>query len=110
MNDIIKKIKKQIEDNPILLYMKGTPTIPKCGFSLKAARILSNCTTSFTYIDVLVDTDIRSALPQFSNWPTFPQLWIEKKLIGGCDIIADMYHCGKLKLLINEIKLKYKIN
>lgn len=110
MHDTIKKIKKQIQANPILLYMKGTPNTPKCGFSAKAARILSNCTISFTYIDVLVHTDIRSFLPKFSNWPTFPQLWIDNKLIGGCDIIAEMYHCGKLKLLIDEIQLKYNIN
>lgn len=110
MNNIIKKIKQQIQDNPIILYMKGTPNIPKCGFSLKAARILSNCTTSFTYVDVLIHTDIRSVLPTFSNWPTFPQLWIEQKLIGGCDIISDMYHSGKLKSLIDETKLKYNIN
>lgn len=103
MNNIVKKIEQQIQDNPILLYMKGTPTSPKCGFSLKAVRIISACTTSFTYIDILVHTDIRYALPTFANWPTFPQLWIEKKLIGGCDIISDMYHCGKLKPLIEKV-------
>lgn len=108
MNNIIKKIEKQIQNNPILLYMKGTPKDPKCGFSLKAVRILSNCTTSFTYIDVLTDTDIRSNLPIFSKWPTFPQLWIQKKLIGGCDIISDMYHNGKLKLLIDKVNLHLK--
>lgn len=107
MNDITEKIKQQIQNNLILLYMKGTPNIPKCGFSLKAARILSSYTTSFTYIDVLIHTDIRYALPRFSNWPTFPQLWIEKKLIGGCDIIVDMHNSGTLRPLINEIKLKY---
>lgn len=107
MNNITEKIKKQIQDNLILLYMKGTPNTPKCGFSLKAARILSSCTKSFTYIDVLVHTDIRYALPIFSNWPTFPQLWINKKLIGGCDIILDMHNSGQLKLLIDEIMLQH---
>lgn len=108
MNDIIKKIKQQIQNNSIILYMKGTPKDPKCGFSLKAARILSNCTTSFMYIDVLTHTDIRSALPKFSNWPTFPQLWIEKKLIGGYDIMSDLYHKGELKILIDKAHLNSK--
>lgn len=109
MNNTIEEIKQQIQKNPILLYMKGTPVSPKCGFSLKAVRIVSSCTTSFAYIDVLAHTDIRYALPKFSNWPTFPQLWIDKKLIGGCDIILDMYHCGKLKPLIEKIILKNKV-
>lgn len=109
MKDIIKKIKQQINDNPVLLYMKGTPDTIKCGFSAKAAQILSNCIQSFVYIDILNHPDIRTALPIFSNWPTFPQLWVEKKLIGGSDIIIDMYQQGDLKKLIDPIKEKYNL-
>lgn len=108
-NNIIEEIKQQIQDHPILLYMKGTLHMPKCGFSAKAAKIISNCTTCCTYIDVLFYTDIRATLPKFSNWPTFPQLWIEKKLVGGCDIIIDMYNNGTLKSLIQKVELKYKM-
>lgn len=110
MNESIKIIKQQIKQYPVLLYMKGTPNIIKCGFSAKAVQILSNCIKSFMYIDVLQDSNIRSALPKFSNWPTFPQLWIEEKLIGGSDIILDMYQRGDLKKIIDPIKLKYNLN
>lgn len=110
MNYVINQIKQQIKDNPILLYMKGTPDSVKCGFSAKAVQILSNCVQSFVCIDVLYHTDIRAALPIFSNWPTFPQLWVEGKLIGGLDIILDMYQRGDLKKLIDPVKDKYNLN
>ncbi|CAD83433.1 Glutaredoxin [Candidatus Blochmanniella floridana] len=109
-NNTVEKIKKQIQANPILLYMKGTPDSAKCGFSAKSAQILHLYVKSFYYIDVLIDTDIRSVLPTFSNWPTFPQLWLEGKLIGGCDIIMDMHQNGTLKQAIDPIKLKYNLN
>ncbi|URJ28921.1 Grx4 family monothiol glutaredoxin [Blochmannia endosymbiont of Camponotus sp. C-046] len=110
MDNTIKKIKNQIETNPIVLYMKGTPSAPKCGFSSKAAQILSTHVQSFFYIDVLIHIDIRNALPTFSNWPTFPQLWIEGKLIGGSDIMINMSRNGKLHTLINQVKLRYNLN
>ncbi|WP_159715454.1 Grx4 family monothiol glutaredoxin [Blochmannia endosymbiont of Camponotus nipponensis] len=109
MNNEIEIIKNQIEKNPIVLYMKGTPSIPRCGFSSKAAQILSTYVQSFFYVDVLVHTSIRYALPIFSNWPTFPQLWVEGKLIGGADIIINMNRSGKLKILIDHVKLKNKL-
>ncbi|URJ27168.1 Grx4 family monothiol glutaredoxin [Candidatus Blochmanniella camponoti] len=110
MNNAIEKIKNQIKENPIVLYMKGTPSAPKCGFSSKAAQVLSTYTQSFFYIDVLIHVDIRNALPIFSNWPTFPQLWIEGKLIGGSDIIINMSHSGTLKTLIDQVKLRHNLN
>lgn len=110
MENVIKIIKQQIKNNPVILYMKGTPNVVKCGFSAKAAKILSNCIKSFVYIDVLQYTEIRFALPKFSNWPTFPQLWVEGKLIGGCDIIYDMYKCGDLTKLIDSIKSRYNLD
>lgn len=110
MNSTLNIIKQQIKEHPVLLYMKGTPNIIKCGFSAKAAQILSKCIKSFFYIDVLQHTEIRSVLPNFSNWPTFPQLWIEEKLIGGSDIILEMYQNGDLKKLIDPIKLKHNLD
>ncbi|MCV2506281.1 MAG: Grx4 family monothiol glutaredoxin [Candidatus Lightella neohaematopini] len=107
MDSIIAKIKKQINNNPILLYMKGTPERPSCGFSMQVIKILFACGKRFAYIDVLTHNDIRRVLPTYSNWPTFPQLWLDKKLIGGCDIITDMYNNGKLEDLINKVFNKY---
>ncbi|QOI11080.1 Grx4 family monothiol glutaredoxin [Blochmannia endosymbiont of Colobopsis nipponica] len=103
----IKKIQQQIQNNKILLYMKGTPSSPSCGFSSKAAQVLSICSKNVTYIDVLVDPNLRSELPKFSGWPTFPQLWIDGNLIGGCDLILEMYRKGKLQSLIEQTLIKY---
>ncbi|QJC31565.1 Grx4 family monothiol glutaredoxin [Enterobacteriaceae endosymbiont of Donacia tomentosa] len=100
---IFKKIKKQINDNPIILYMKGSPKHPKCGFSDKAVKIIILYKIKFTYIDVLKNPDIRKFLPKYANWPTFPQLWINNKLIGGFDILYTLHKCKKLK---NILKLK----
>lgn len=99
---IIKKIKNQIKKNKILLYMKGSPNFPNCGFSEKAAQAIISCGVRFAYIDVLKHPEIRSELPKFSNWPTFPQLWLQGKLIGGCDIILEMQKSGELKKIINK--------
>ncbi|MBX4181147.1 Grx4 family monothiol glutaredoxin [Sodalis sp. CWE] len=109
MSTVLEKIKKQINDNPVILYMKGSPTLPNCGFSAKAVRILSSCGERFAYIDVLSNADIRAELPKFANWPTFPQLWINGKLIGGCDIIIEMYRCGELQSLIKASIEKHNL-
>ncbi|QJC29862.1 Grx4 family monothiol glutaredoxin [Enterobacteriaceae endosymbiont of Plateumaris sericea] len=101
---IFEKIKKQISNNPIILYMKGSPKNPKCGFSDKAVKILISCNINFTYIDVLNNPDIRKYLPKYANWPTFPQLWINGELIGGYDILYNMYCNKKLNnILIKKI-------
>ncbi|WP_038499451.1 Grx4 family monothiol glutaredoxin [Candidatus Palibaumannia cicadellinicola] len=104
---IIDKIKQQITDNPILLYMKGSPKLPSCGFSAQAVQALSACGERFAYIDVLITPDIRAALPKWAQWPTFPQLWIDGELIGGCDIIIEMYQRGELQSLIKKTVDKY---
>ncbi|XBC44535.1 MAG: Grx4 family monothiol glutaredoxin [Buchnera aphidicola (Schlechtendalia peitan)] len=98
--NIIKKIQDQIKNNPILIYMKGTPECPSCGFSAQAVQALSSCSKKFAYIDVLKHSDIRSELPKYANWPTFPQLWINGSLIGGCNIILELFESGKLKDLV----------
>ncbi len=94
--DIAEKIKKQIEDNPILLYMKGSPDMPQCGFSSQVVEALMTCNIPFSFVDVLKNPDIRSELPIYANWPTFPQLWIKQELIGGCDIITQLFQTGEL--------------
>ncbi|QTM69312.1 Grx4 family monothiol glutaredoxin [Buchnera aphidicola (Hormaphis cornu)] len=103
---VIEKIKKQIKENPLLIYMKGTPDRPSCGFSAQAVKVVSACGKRFAYVDILENPDIRIELPKFANWPTFPQLWINSELIGGCNIILEMFKKGELQKLIQEIHIK----
>ena len=100
--DIIEAIKEQIDSNSILLYMKGSPDQPQCGFSAQASQILMACGERFAYIDILANPEIRANLPKHSNWPTFPQLFVGGELVGGCDIITEMYQSGELQPLIKQ--------
>lgn len=102
MSDTLTNIKEQIENNPILLYMKGNPNQPMCGFSAQAVQAVMSCGHRFAFVDVLSNPDIRAELPKYANWPTFPQLWVKGELIGGCDIITEMHQSGELKTLIDE--------
>lgn len=99
---VIEKIKQQIDENAILLYMKGSPKLPSCGFSSQASQALMQCGEQFAYVDILQNPDVRAELPAFAQWPTFPQLWVEGELIGGCDIILEMMQKGELQTLIKE--------
>lgn len=96
----LETIKDQLEKNPILLYMKGTPRFPQCGFSSRASEALINCGERFAFVNILESPDIRAELPKYANWPTFPQLWVGGELVGGCDIICEMAGNGELKTLI----------
>ncbi len=100
--DTISVIKQQIENNPIILYMKGTPEFPQCGFSARACQILNACGAKFAYVNILENPDIRQELPKYANWPTFPQLYVKGELIGGCDIIVESYEQGTLKELLQQ--------
>ena len=100
--DTIEKIKAQIAENDILLYMKGSPKLPNCGFSSQASQALMSCNEKFAYVDILQNPDIRAELPKYADWPTFPQLWVKGELIGGCDIILEMYQQGELQELVKE--------
>lgn len=106
--ETIEKIKQQIAENPILIYMKGSPKLPSCGFSSQASQALMNCGEQFAYVDILQNPDIRAELPAYAQWPTFPQLWVDGELIGGCDIILEMFQKGELQPLISETAAKYK--
>ena len=96
------KLKEQIKENNILIYMKGTPYEPRCGFSAKTIQALIECDSKFSYVDVLENNDVRVALPKISEWPTFPQVYINGELIGGADIITQMHENGELKKLIDS--------
>ena len=100
--DIFDTIKDQIEQNPILLYMKGSPNQPQCGFSARTVQALMQCGERFAYVDILSNPEIRANLPKYANWPTFPQLWVDGELIGGCDIVTEMFESGELQPLIKE--------
>ncbi len=100
--EIMQVIKDQIENNDILLYMKGSPNQPQCGFSARTVQAVMECGQKFAYVDVLSNQDIRSNLPTYANWPTFPQLWVKGELVGGCDIIAEMHEKGEQKALLEE--------
>lgn len=100
--DTIETIKDQIENNPVLLYMKGSPNQPQCGFSARTVQALMACGERFAYVDILANPDIRAELPKYANWPTFPQLWVDGELIGGCDIVTQMYESGELQPIIKE--------
>ena len=100
--DTIETIKEQIESNDILLYMKGSPNQPQCGFSARTVQALMACGERFAYVDILSNPDIRSNLPKYANWPTFPQLWVKGELIGGCDIVTEMFENGELQTLVKE--------
>ena len=100
--EIHETIREQIASNPILIYMKGSPDQPQCGFSAQASQVLMACGQRFAYIDILANPEIRANLPEVSDWPTFPQLFIDGELVGGSDIIVEMYQSGELQPMINQ--------
>jgi monothiol glutaredoxin len=96
------KIKQQISDNDIIIYMKGNAELPMCGFSARAVGILKSCGAKFAAVDVLQDEEIRNGIKVFSNWPTIPQLYIKGEFIGGSDIMTEMFEAGELQQLITD--------
>ena len=104
--DIIETIKEQIENNAVLLYMKGNPNAPQCGFSQRATQALMACGEKFAYVDIFQNPDIRANLPAYANWPTFPQLWVDGELVGGCDIITEMHESGELEKIVKAATAK----
>ncbi|MDH4134378.1 MAG: Grx4 family monothiol glutaredoxin [Gammaproteobacteria bacterium] len=96
------KIRQQVEENTIILYMKGTPQFPQCGFSGRAVQLLQSCGAKFASVNVLADPEIREGIKQFGNWPTVPQLYVKGQLVGGSDIMMEMHQKGELQKLIAE--------
>ncbi|WP_099654210.1 MULTISPECIES: Grx4 family monothiol glutaredoxin [unclassified Rhodanobacter] len=101
--DINEQIRALLATHPIVLFMKGTPEYPMCGFSARAAQALTEAGAVFKTVNVLEDPRIRAALPHFSNWPTFPQLFIQGELIGGCDIIEELKAAGELSRMASDV-------
>jgi monothiol glutaredoxin len=102
---VIKTIKEQIDGNPVLLYMKGSPDALQCGFSMKAVKMLSACDVAFAYVDILQQPEFRATLPEVAEWPTFPQLYIGGELIGGSDIIEEMFEDGELQEKLDAVSI-----
>ena len=101
-NVVFERIKKDIGNNDVVLFMKGSATFPQCGFSAVVVQILSQLGLDFKDIDVLQDNDIREGIKEFTNWPTIPQLYVKGEFVGGCDIIREMYETGELQELLND--------
>jgi len=100
--DVQERIREHIESQPITIFMKGSPNAPQCGFSARTAEALKDCQRPFHWVDVLADQEIRSALPQYSEWPTFPQVFVNGELVGGCDITLQLYEQGELKQMVQQ--------
>jgi monothiol glutaredoxin len=101
--DTNERIRALLAEHPFVLFMKGTPEFPMCGFSSRAARALSGARVTFHAVNVLADPQIRAALPHFANWPTFPQLFIQGELIGGCDIVEDLNASGEQARMATDV-------
>ena len=102
--DIAEKIRQTVTGNPVVLYMKGNPQFPQCGFSATAVQILKACgVNNFASVDVLADAEVRQGIKDFSNWPTVPQLYVNGEFIGGCDIMKEMYQAGELQKQLESL-------
>lgn len=100
--DALERITKQVTENPVLIYMKGSPDFPQCGFSARAVQALKACGVPFAFVNIYENEDIYRALPGYANWPTFPQLYVKGELVGGCDITLDLYEQGELERMVRE--------
>jgi monothiol glutaredoxin len=96
------RIHQQVTDNPVVLFMKGTPVFPQCGFSATVVQILSHLGVKFKGVDVLADSSVREGIKEFSSWPTIPQLYVKGEFVGGCDIIREMFETGELQQMFEE--------
>jgi monothiol glutaredoxin len=101
-NTVHERIRQDVGDNPVVLFMKGSPVFPQCGFSAAVVQILSHLGVKFKGIDVLSDPEIRQGIKVFSNWPTIPQLYVKGEFVGGCDIIREMFETGELQQLFEQ--------
>jgi monothiol glutaredoxin len=101
-NPVHEQIKKDLGDNDVVLYMKGTPVFPQCGFSARAVQILNHMGVKFKGVDVLADPAVRQGIKDFANWPTIPQLYVKGEFVGGSDIMMEMFQSGELETLLHE--------
>jgi len=108
-NPVFDQIESEIKANDVVLFMKGTPVMPQCGFSAAVVQALSNLGIKFKGVDVLADMKVREGIKQFSNWPTIPQLYVKGEFVGGCDIVREMYESGELVELLNTAGVEVKL-
>ena len=101
-NPVFERIRKEVADNPVVVFMKGTPVFPQCGFSAAVVQVLTHLGVKFKGIDVLTDPSLRDGIKQFSNWPTIPQVYVKGEFVGGCDIVREMYESGDLERLLHD--------
>jgi monothiol glutaredoxin len=101
-NPVFERIRGHVDGDPVVLFMKGTPVFPQCGFSAQVVQVLSLLGVKFKAYDVLTDDELRQGIKEFSNWPTIPQLYVKGELVGGCDIVREMYQSGELSQLLNQ--------
>tara|TARA_Y100000590_G_scaffold349191_1_gene400621 strand:+ start:1357 stop:1701 length:345 start_codon:yes stop_codon:yes gene_type:complete len=104
--DVTERIKNEIKNNDVVLFMKGTPVFPMCGFSAATVQVLTNIGVKFSSVNVLDSDEMREGIKKFSNWPTIPQLYIKEEFVGGCDIVKEMYENGELQELFNNKKIQ----
>ncbi|MCP4186837.1 MAG: Grx4 family monothiol glutaredoxin [Gammaproteobacteria bacterium] len=107
--DVLERIQQQVDAHPVIIYMKGTPQLPQCGFSSRTADALKSLEIEFAFVNVLTDPDIFQNLPRFADWPTFPQVYVDGELIGGCDITLEMFESGDLEKM-TRVALEKKAN
>ena len=100
-NPVVERIKTEIGSNPVVLFMKGTPVFPQCGFSAAVVQVLNALGVKFSSVDVLMDPEIRQGIKEFTDWPTIPQLYVKGEFVGGCDIIREMFETGELSELLS---------
>jgi len=101
--DVQQKIRTELDSSPVVLFMKGTPDFPQCGFSAQTVAALRAVGAEFKYVNIFEEPELREALKRYSNWPTYPQLYVKGELVGGCDIALEMYKSGELKKLLAEV-------
>jgi monothiol glutaredoxin len=100
--DVVQRIRTELDESPVVLFMKGTPDFPQCGFSAQTVAALRAVGAQFKFVNIFEEPELREALKRYSNWPTYPQLYVKGELIGGCDIALEMYKSGELKKLLAE--------
>ena len=107
-NPIFERIQTEIDNTPVMLYMKGTPMFPQCGFSARVIQMLTHLNIQFKTANVLEDMELRDGIKEFSSWPTVPQLYIKGEFVGGCDIVTEMFQSGELGALLKEKGISYQ--
>ena len=107
-NDVFERIQSEIDEAPVMLYMKGTAMFPQCGFSARVVQILTHMGVPFKTANVLEDAELREGIKQFSQWPTIPQLYVKGEFVGGCDIVTEMFQSGELETLLADKGVAHK--